>query len=66
MDKIVYKSNATFFLGIIESVLRENDIPFTVIGGADTGLAAVHEVQVKVPEKYYEVAIVLIEDVLKD
>ena len=54
MNVIIYESNDITFLGVIEQILMENEIPYTVIGGADTGLAAAHLVRVSVPKEYAE------------
>ncbi len=35
---IVYESNDTTFLPIIEQALKDHNIPFTTTGGADVGV----------------------------
>ena len=53
MNTIIYESNDTTFLGIIEQALMDNNIPYSAIG-ADTGLASVHLVRISVPKEYAE------------
>ena len=56
MGAIIYESNDVTFLGIIEQALTDNEIPYTVIGGADTGLASAHLVRISVPMEYIKEA----------
>ena len=53
---LIYESNDTSLLGIIEQVLNDNAIPYFITGGANTGLASGHLLKISVPKKYFEEA----------
>ena len=50
---VVYEAPDTSFLGMIEQLLTDNGIPYTVTGAADVGLATVGTtIVVKVPDEH--------------
>ena len=51
MKVVVYESRDYTLLSMIEQALRDNDLPFAVIGGADVGLVHAQQVQVLVSEQ---------------
>ena len=57
MNEIIYESSDLTFLSIIEEVLKDNNIPYTVTGGGDIGLIGpARIIKISVPKEQVEEA----------
>jgi hypothetical protein len=64
MDEVIYESNDTSLLGLIEEVFKDNNIPIIVTGASEIGLASFRPIQVRVSKEHLEEAKNILEQIL--
>lgn len=63
MNVIIYHAGNSSLLPMIEQVLKDNGIPYTVTGASDIGIG-LQDIEVKVSEENAEIALDLVKQIL--